>query len=78
MELVGQTFMFTGSMMHGSGLFYSMRATAEHATAFTFTVPTVEAYLQGIDKVKVRILTKTSIYLSQFINMSISLVKIIQ
>jgi hypothetical protein len=54
MELAGQTFMFTGSMMHGSGLFYSMRATAEHATAFTFTVPTLEGLLQGIDTIKVR------------------------
>ncbi|XP_046636730.1 4-coumarate--CoA ligase-like 7 [Daphnia pulicaria] len=52
MELAGQTFMFTGSMMHGSGLFYSMRATAEHATAFTFTVPTLEGLLQGIDTIK--------------------------
>jgi uncharacterized membrane protein len=52
--LAGQKFIFTGSMIHGSGLFSFMSATIEHQTIFTFTDPKLEALLHGIDLIKVK------------------------
>ncbi|XP_046636731.1 4-coumarate--CoA ligase-like 7 [Daphnia pulicaria] len=51
-ELVGQKLMFTGSMVHGSGLFNFTRGTVEHKVIFTFSDPKLEAILHGINLIK--------------------------
>jgi uncharacterized membrane protein len=55
LELAGQKLIFTGSMIHGSGLFNFMTATVEHKSAFTFTDPKIEALLHGIDLIEVNL-----------------------
>jgi uncharacterized membrane protein len=52
-ELVGQKLMFTGSMVHGSGLFNFTRGTVEHKVIFTFSDPKLDAILHGINLIKV-------------------------
>ncbi|KAK4025575.1 hypothetical protein OUZ56_014636 [Daphnia magna] len=51
-EMVGQKFMFTHSMIHGTGLFSFMKSTVDHRNTFTFSNANLEALLQGIHSIK--------------------------
>jgi uncharacterized membrane protein len=61
-----QNLMFTGSMVHGSGLFNFTRGTVEHKVMFTFSDPKLDAILHGINLIKVvRILIEEVIKLAK-------------